>query len=145
MTAISVVRPSSPVRSQSTIGTRSSPIPPSPTPSSTASSTTLIASHSRETVCARSPLSVPNLTPPRKTEPTRHAGNETRPPSSERWPPSIGTHGRVQSEPPAAIIGIRTPHRDVRWLLKIHNDRHTTDLGHHLLDYLQHLPAHREL
>jgi hypothetical protein len=30
---------------QSTIGTRSSPIPPSPTPSSTALSTTLIASH----------------------------------------------------------------------------------------------------
>src|SRR5207247_2333176 len=35
------------------------------------------------------------------------SGNETRPPSSERWPPSIGTHGRVQSESPAAIIGIR--------------------------------------
>src|SRR5439155_22149495 len=100
---------SSPVRFRSTIGTRSSRIPPSPTPSSTASSTTLIASHSRETACARSPLSVPNLTPPRKTEPTRHAGNETRPPSSKRWPPSIGTHGRVQSESPAAIVGIRRP------------------------------------
>jgi hypothetical protein len=45
-----------------------------------------------------------------------------RPPSSEqvaafvgtggrlrrnRWPPSIGTRGRVQSESPAAIVGIR--------------------------------------
>ena len=33
----------------------------------------------------------------------------------------------------------------MRWLLKIQNDRHTTDLGHHFLEYLQHLPAHREL
>jgi hypothetical protein len=31
-----------------------------------------------------------------------------------RWPLSIGTRGRVQSESPAAIVGIRTPtHRQV--------------------------------
>ena len=33
----------------------------------------------------------------------------------------------------------------MRRLLKIQNDRHTTDLRHHLLKHLQHLPAHREL
>jgi hypothetical protein len=111
---VSAVRPSSPVRSQPTIGTRLSPIPPSPTPSSTASSTTLTASHSRETACA--PLSVPNLTPIAKTEPTPHAGNDTRPPSSEKvaafhwnaWPRSIGIPGRNRRNPQAVC-------RDNRW------------------------------
>src|SRR6516225_11900814 len=39
----------------------------------------------------------------------------------------------------------RAPHRDMRWLLKIQNDRHTIHLGCHLLQHLEDLPAHREL
>src|SRR5205807_6391842 len=96
-------------------GTRSSPIPPSPTPSSTALSTTLTASHSREIACARSSPSVPSLTPPRKPEfnsscRQRHPGRLRR----NRWPPSIGTRDRVQSESPAAIIGIRILAQEAR-------------------------------
>ena len=44
--------------------------------------------------------SAPSLAPPAKPESTPHAGNEAR-------LPSIGTHGLVHSESPAAIIGIR--------------------------------------
>src|SRR5262245_30535991 len=39
----------------------------------------------------------------------------------------------------------RAPHRDVRRLLKIQNDRYTIHLGCHLLEHLEDLPAHREL
>jgi DNA replication protein DnaC len=46
-------RPSSPARYRSKIGMRSSPTRPSPTPSSTASSTTLTASSSKETACGK--------------------------------------------------------------------------------------------
>ncbi len=46
-------RPSSPARYRSKIGMRSSPTRPSPTPSSTASSTTLTASSSKETACEK--------------------------------------------------------------------------------------------
>ena len=96
-TAINAVRPSSPAKYRSTTGTRSSPIPPSPTPSSIASSTTLTVSHSRETACARSLPSAPSLTPPRKPEfnsscRQRHPGHLRR----NRWPPSIGTRGTLR-------------------------------------------------
>ena len=98
MTATNADRPSSPANCRSTIGTRSSPIPSSPAPSSIASSTTLTASHARETACARSIPSVPNLKRPTKPQSISHANNEP-------WPPSFGTRGRVQSEFLAAIVG----------------------------------------
>ncbi|HLH95464.1 MAG TPA: hypothetical protein VKW08_10140, partial [Xanthobacteraceae bacterium] len=57
-------------------------------------------------------------TPPKKPESTHHAGNDPAAFSRKRWPPSIGTHGRVQSESPAAIVGIRTtPEAEARKLL----------------------------
>ncbi len=87
-TAINAVRPSSPAKYRSTTGTRSSPIPPSPTPSSIASSTTLTVSHSRETACARSLPSAPSLTPPENLNSTPHAGNDT--PAT-----FVGTGGRL--------------------------------------------------
>jgi hypothetical protein len=51
--------------------------------------------------------SAPNLTQPRKSDPTPNAGNETRPPSSEQvaafdrtaWSRSIGIHGRNPRNP----------------------------------------------
>jgi DNA replication protein DnaC len=95
-TATSAVRPSSLAKCRSIIGMRSSPIPPSRTPFSTASSTMPTASPSQETACARSPPSALSLTPPAKPESTPHAGNETR-------PPSFGTGGCLQSERMAAF------------------------------------------
>jgi DNA replication protein DnaC len=64
---------------------------PSLTPSSIGSSTTLTASHSRETACERSPRSAPFLTQPRKPDPIPHAGNHT--PAA-----FVGTGGRLRSE-----------------------------------------------
>ncbi|MGY4447814.1 hypothetical protein ACVWZR_002474 [Bradyrhizobium sp. i1.3.1] len=80
---------------------------PSPTPSWIGSSTMLTASHSRETACERSLRSAPILTQPRKPDPTPHAGNDTRPPSSEQaaafdrnaWSRSIGIPGRNPRNP----------------------------------------------
>jgi hypothetical protein len=53
---------------------------------------------------------------------TSHAGNDPGRLRSERWPLSIGTHGRVQSEPPAAIIGIRSRERFSRNCYVAHVD-----------------------
>jgi hypothetical protein len=61
-----------------------------------ASSTTLTASHSRETACERSPLNAPILTQPKKPDPTPHAGND--PPAA-----FVGIGGRLQSERMAAF------------------------------------------
>src|SRR5258708_3050127 len=91
MIPISADRPSSPARCRSKIGTMSSPIRPSPTPSSTASSTTLTASHSMATACQRSLRSAPILTQPRKSDPNPHAGNDT--PAA-----FVGTGGRLRSD-----------------------------------------------
>jgi len=83
--------------------------PTSPTPSWIGSSTMLTASHSRETACERSLRSEPILTQPRNLTNSscrqRHSGRLRR----KRWRPSIGMHGRVQSESLAAIPGIRSP------------------------------------
>jgi hypothetical protein len=34
----------------------------------------------------------------------------------KRWPSSVGTHGRVQSDHPAAMVGIRSDEVEVRHL-----------------------------
>ena len=101
-TAISGDQPLSPARSRSITGVRSSPIPQSPTPFSTVSSTMHTASTSGETACERSPPKPPVLTSKRNPDPNHHAGNGARSPSSEKvaafdrnaWPRSIGLPGR---------------------------------------------------
>jgi hypothetical protein len=105
--ATSADRPSSPARCRSKIGTTSSPIRPSPMPSSTGSSTTLTASHSTETACEKSLRGAPVLTPPRKSDPTPMLATTPRPPSSEQvaafdrtaWSRSIGIPGRNPRNP----------------------------------------------
>jgi hypothetical protein len=95
---ISADRPSLPARC-----TRSSQTRRSLTPSSIGSSTTLTASHSRETACERSLRSASFLTQPKKPDPILMPATTPRPPSSEQVAASIGMHGRVQSESLAAI------------------------------------------
>ena len=75
---------------------------PSPTSSSIGSSTTLTASHSRETACERSLRSALILTQPRKTDPTPHAGNDT--PAA-----FVGTGGRLRLDCMVAFNRIPWP------------------------------------
>jgi hypothetical protein len=76
----------------------------------------------KETACAKSPPSAPSLTSPRKPESTSMPATTPAALDRNRWPRSIGTHGGVQSEPPAAIIGIPEAERLVSDIAALRDD-----------------------